>query len=59
MKERIFLSTDYGLIPVTARDSKEDERFVFLTDTTGLIKVEFARELVQKYLRGEVKTLRA
>lgn len=59
MRDRLFLSTDYGLIPVFEIDSKEDERFVFLSDTTGLFRVEFARETVERYKRGEIQRLKA
>jgi hypothetical protein len=57
MRDRLFLSTNYGLIPVVAKDSKEDERFVFLEDSTGLFSVEFAKETVNRYLRGEINRL--
>lgn len=59
MRDRLFLSTDYGLIPVKEIESKDDERFVFLTDSTGLFKVEFARATVEKYKRGEINRLLA
>lgn len=59
MRDRIFLSTEYGLIPVKMKDDREDERFVYLHDSTGLVNVPFARVTVEKYLRGEIQQLRA
>jgi hypothetical protein len=55
----LFLTTDYGVIPVTECDTKSDERFVTLSDKTGTIRVQFARETIARYKRGEIKKLQA
>lgn len=52
------LTTEYGEIPVTAYPTK-DERFMVLRDKRGIVNVEFAVEVIEKYQRGEIKKLEA
>lgn len=57
MKE-LFLTTNYGVIPVT-ESAGSDERFIVLRDKSGAISVEFAKETIERYKRGEIKRLLA